>query len=480
MSSAAGRVWGSIDRAAGGLAADLGLYALSAGFAWFTATGSTLTAHRAWGAVAVWGYAAATLAVLVQLAVRRFARPAPRRAGHDHSTCQAGGGKRGQDTHGCQAGPTTLDGRGPGGARGTGAVGRGWVTAGAWAAVAVVPLLAQAVARAGGASGRAQEEVQVVEDSARRLLDSGTPYLGRDGIAALPDQLLGYNPYQPGMTVFGLPRAVFGAAWWTDARVWFALVTALALVAAVRLLRDGTPAQDALLVRATQAATVLPLCALTLATGGDDIPVLGLCLLAFALAARGRFGRAGLAVGAAAAMKLLAWPVALVLGAYALVRGKGARYAAGAAGLPVLALVPALLVDPAAFVENVVRFPTGHGLVTSPAASPLVGYLIAQHVPGGRTVALALLLLAGLAVGVWLLRRPPRDAGSAALVTAAGLLLAILLMPATRFGYLLYPAALTLWSLPLHHPTSTPEPVDHELEDVLDGVSPPRDRDHRK
>ncbi len=316
--------------------------------------------------------------------------------------------------------------------------------------------------------------MHVVEQSARLLLDSGTPYLGRDGIAALPDPLLGYTPYQPGMSVFGLPRAVFGDVWWTDARIWFALVTAVVLALAARLLRDGTAARDALLVRAVQAATVLPLCALTLATGGDDLPVLALCLLAFALAARDRFGWAGLAIGAAASMKLLAWPVALALGGYALVRRAGGRYAVGAAGLPVLVLVPPMLVAPDAFVENVIRFPTGHGLVTSPAASPLLGYLIAQHVPGGRLVALTLLVLAGLAIGLWLLRRPPHDAGSAALIAATGLLAAIILMPATRFGYLLYPAALALWSLPLRPPPR----VDHEPMARLDGVSEEQLHDH--
>ncbi|GAB4056339.1 glycosyltransferase 87 family protein [Catellatospora paridis] len=473
MSSAPGRIWRSIDRAGDGLAVDLGLYALSALFAWLT-IGSTLTSHRAWGAIAVWGYAAATLAVLVQLARHRRRRAAG--PAHDHSTCQADAGKRAQDAHECQASPAILPGSGVAGAGMSGVVARAWVVAGAWVAVTVVPLVGQAVARAGGMSGRAQEEVLVVEESARRLLDSGTPYLGRDGIAALPDPLLGYTPYQPGMSVFGLPRAVFGDVWWTDARIWFALVTALVLALAARLLRDGTAARDALLVRAVQAATVLPLCALTLATGGDDLPVLALCLLAFALAARHRFGWAGVAIGAAAAMKLLAWPVALVLGAYALVRRAGGRYALGAAGLPLLVLVPALLVEPAAFVENVIRFPTGHGLVTSPAASPLLGYLIAQHLPAGRIVALALLALAGLAVGLWLLRRPPRDAGSAALVTATGLLLAIVLMPATRFGYLLYPAAFALWSLPLRPSLR----VDHELMARVDGVLPAQLHDQPK
>ncbi len=45
------------------------------------------------------------------------------------------------------------------------------------------------------------------------------------------------------------------------------------------------------------------------------------------------------------------------------------------------------------------------------------------------------------AVGVWLLRRPPRDTRAAALVVTIGLTTAIMLVPSTRFGYLLYPAA---------------------------------------
>src|SRR6185437_5133229 len=137
-------------------------------------------------------------------------------------------------------------------------------------------LVVQAVQRAGGRTGRAQEEVLVVEHMGERLIAGGTPYLGPDAIAALApgDRLMGYSPYQPGMAVFGVPRALAGDFWWTDARVWFAVAAVAALVAAVRITRD---------VRATQAATVLPLCALTLATGGDDLPVLALCLLALAL-----------------------------------------------------------------------------------------------------------------------------------------------------------------------------------------------------
>jgi hypothetical protein len=108
--------------------------------------------------------------------------------------------------------------------------------------------------------------------------------------------------------------------------------------------------------------------------------------------------------------------------------------------------VPAFLVDAGAATENVIRFPLGKGLVQSPAESPFPGELIAAHLPGGHTIAAALLVLAGLAIAGWLLRHPPRDAGTAALVCAAGLLTAILLMPATRFGYLLYPIAYAVWA----------------------------------
>src|SRR5262249_15643135 len=125
---------------------------------------------------------------------------------------------------------------------------------------------------------------------------------------------------------------------------------------------------------------------------------------------------------------------------------RGVRYALGALGLPVLSLVPAFLVDPGAAVENVLRFPLGRGLVGSPAESPFPGHLIAADVPGGHTIASALLVLAGLAFAVSLVRRPPRDAAGAALLCAAGMLVATLLLPATRFGYLLYPIGYAVWA----------------------------------
>ena len=95
--------------------------------------------------------------------------------------------------------------------------------------------------------------------------------------------------------------------------------------------------------------------------------------------------------------------------------------------------------------------------VHSPAASPFPGHLIATGVPGGSAIAAALLVAAGLTIGVWLVRRPPRDAPAAAQVCAIGLLIATLLMPATRFGYLLYPAAYAVWAVALHRPAAVPQ-----------------------
>jgi hypothetical protein len=404
------------DRAADGLALDGALYAGSALFAWATALWSTLGPHRSWGAIAAVGYALATAAALAQVLLR----------GKEGVLLNGKALIRRPSFHQARA-----------------------VLAGVtFVAVAIVPLVVLAV------SGQAQDEVGVIQDGGQRLLDAGTPYLGRSAIAALPadERLTGYLPYQPGMAVFGLPRALDPAGhWWSDARVWFALITVLALGAALLVLRRAG-ADPGALVRGLQVATVLPLCALTLATGGDDLPVLALCLLALALAATGRLGWSGLAVGVAASLKLFAWPVAIVVAAYALTRRRLIPYALGAVGLPVITAIPAVAADPGALVENVFAFPLGRGLVRSPAASPLPGHLIASTGAFGRTVTVFLIIALAAIAAVVLIMRPPRTAAAASLYCAAGLLGALLLLPATRFGYLLYPVAFAVWAAALALP----------------------------
>jgi Glycosyltransferase family 87 len=412
------------NRAGGGLWLDLILYLVSALFAQVT-TSSTLLPHRAWGAVAVVGYTVGAVLVAIQLLART-------------------------------AGPVRWRGV-------WGAGSRTALTAWVWAATALLPLVIEAVQRAGGRIDRAQEEVLVTEEAGRRLLETGSPYLDRATIAGLPpgDRLQAYLPYQPGMAAFGVPRALDPtSAWWSDARVWFALVTGACLaVALVALRRAGAPAPA--LVRALQAATVLPICALTLATGGDDLPVLALCLLALALAATRRFGWAGVAVGAAAALKLFAWPVAVAVGLYAATRGRptGWRFLAGAVGVPLVTALPVLSIGPGAMIENVVAFPFGRGLVTSPAASPLPGHLIATSAPGGSSIATVVLLIAGVTAAVAAIRSPPRTAAAASRLAGLWLLVAFLLLPATRFGYLLYPAALLVWTAALRTPPPNDTPT---------------------
>jgi Glycosyltransferase family 87 len=427
------RWWRRLDTAGGGIPVDAVLYAASAGFAAITAYNRMLPPHGAWGRVAVFGYAAAALVALVLLVARRTGR-----------------------FHRC-----------------TGTAGRTLLTILTFAATALLPLLIQATQRAGGRTDRAQDEVSVIEAGGSRLWHTGTPYLDRADILGLPSglRLHAYLPYQPGMALFGLPRAIAGVAWWTDARVWFAAVLIATVLTAVVLVRRAAGSgRDRELLRAVQAVAVLPICALTIATGGDDLAVLGLCVLALAYASRDRFGAAGIAVGIAGALKLFAWPVALVLLALAATRGRRVtgRYALGAIGLPVVALIPAFLVDPGAAVENVVRFPLGRGVVASPAESPFPGQLIAAHLPAGHLIATGLLVLAAVGIGVWLIRRPPRTAFAAAVVSAWGLLAAILLIPSTRFGYLLYPVAYLAWAPALRAVSAPPaRPAGAEPADAV-------------
>ena len=130
-------------------------------------------------------------------------------------------------------------------------------------------------------------------------------------------------------------------------------------------------------------------------------------------------------------------------------------FAATAAGVAAALVLPAVVVSPAELVEHVIRFPAGLTGVESPAASPLPGHLLAQTGHGGRLAALALLGVAAVAILVWVLRWPPRTAAQAAERAAAGLVVAMLLMPATRFGYLIYPLVLAGTAIALRATSSS-------------------------
>ncbi|MFJ5676985.1 glycosyltransferase 87 family protein [Streptomyces sp. NPDC093097] len=299
----------------------------------------------------------------------------------------------------------------------------------------------------------AQLEVAVVERSGDLLLSSGSPYIPTP--ATVPD----FNPYLPGMAVFGLPHAMFGDGPLTDARWWMAGVflltmagAATTLVRRARTEHDHRPGRRTVSPRHTARILLwlaaCPLVALPLAVGGIDLPVIGLMCWGLATAGGGKPGRAGLLLGAAAALKWTAWPavpVALVLLAARHGRRRALSCAAAITITVAAAVVPFLITSPGAFVENVLAFPLGLGATASPAESPLPGHLLAAYVPGGTLIAMVLLAVAAVGTAVSLLIRPPRTVRTAADRLALGLALAMALMPATRFGYLVYPAVLWAW-----------------------------------
>ncbi|MFC5662345.1 glycosyltransferase 87 family protein [Kitasatospora misakiensis] len=390
---------------------------LAAGWAGAFPLASGLGPHRSWGLFAAAGYPAAAVAVLVL--PRRWAR----------------------------AGSVAV----------------------ALLGAVLVPLLVLVV------NGQGQSEVAVIERSGELLLRHGTPYL------AEPRTVAEYTPYLPGMALFGLPRALFGADGWParlagDARLWCAAAFLGCLAAAVRPARQHRAryrAQHAAVSASTSALTAAsgvpvaglpvaalvasPLVALPLCVSGVDLPLTGLCVLALASAARARPSAAGWALALACALKWTAWPavavVVALLGATAGRRAALRAAATAAVGAAVLVL-PGALRSPGPLVRQVFAFPTGRGELPTPASSPLPGRLLADLGPAGWYAALALLLLAGAAVALSLVRRPPRDARTAADRLALGLALAFLLAPAGRYGYLALPAVLVL--LPRLRPTAAP------------------------
>lgn len=335
----------------------------------------------------------------------------------------------------------------------------------AFAALRGLRILARVTALAGAVCvplallavrGSAQEEVHVVHRAAARLLTEGTPYLSAGQLEGA--DYTAYNPYLPGMALFGIPHQLAGV----DARFVFAACFALTLALSARLAHGAGQGR-----RAAVLLTASPLIALPLVTGGDDLPVIGLVCLGLALAGRDRPGRAGLVLGLAALLKATAWPalaVAPALLAARAVRGGRRpgprtvpRFAAGAALPLVVGLALPALADPGGLLANTVRYPLGLAGVESPAAAPLPGRLLADAGPLGHALAVGGLLAAALAVAVSLYVRPPGDVRAAALRLAAGLLAAMALMPASRFGYLVYPAVLALWAY-WRNPDAEPAP----------------------
>jgi hypothetical protein len=292
------------------------------------------------------------------------------------------------------------------------------------------------------ATHRRQPEVSVIQRSAHELVTHHSPYETAAALATTHDPNA-FNPYLPVMSLFGVPRAEFGSATLADPRVWFGV--AFLLLFALALLAVG--AQH--VIRWTLFVAATPVIAFELAVGGTDIPILALMCLGLALLwRRPRHVLAGLAIGVAAAAKATAWPAVVVIGVLVLVRDGRVplmRFLVAAVAACGALIGPVAVLWPGALVANTIMFPLGLANVTSPAASPLPGHLIATTGHTGHLIAVGLLILAGVTIATLLVYRPPRDVASAAWYLIIGLTLMFVLAPATRFGYFIYPAALLVW-----------------------------------
>lgn len=336
----------------------------------------------------------------------------------------------------------------------------------------VVPLCFELVWRADARAGaHAQPEVAVIERAGDRLAAGSDPYPAHPstpGISPSSDRrsidATSFFPYLPAMALFGLPNATKGLQELGDARVPLTATT-LFVTGLAFLLALGDPDRR---WRTVQMLIALPTGALPLVTGGDDLPVLALMLLALVLAARRRPVLAGLAIGLAGTMKLTAWGL-LVLLALAVTdaehRRATGRYLTAAAAVVVPVVLAGVAAGPHRFLVSVVEFPMGLTRVHSPAASPLLGQELVVLLPHLKKELTALLFGAAGAVLLWaLVRHTPRSPAAVARFAALAIIVVIVVAPATRFGYFIYPVNLLVWGALLRSPPATPARGEGELE----------------
>jgi hypothetical protein len=402
---------------------DAVVYAASAAFALWTLHNSFLLTHRVWADFALPAYTAAfLLAVVVSVAPGPFDLARIRRL-------------------------------------------RMLITLSVFAAAVVVPLLVEVVLRAHRGSAYAQSETLVTEHAARTFVHGHNPYaatFSHGSLAHHPLRLQEHFPYFPLMALFGLAGVARADVAWTDARLFFAVVAVAAAGAALAIWQT-TPERR---LRVIQALLVLPTAAPFLVTGGDDIALLAILLLALVLAHEGHFRAATITVSVAALIKLTAWPLLLALPVtYAAGRHRGRRRWRAPLAVAV-ALLPIVVWSPHDFVEDTLLYPVGLGSGGTTSHAPTVGFFVVKDVTRspltiGRAVLTIGLLLVATLVGVRFLRanrlRQPADAGRAAGVL---LLLLFALAPVGRLGYVSYPVDLLLWSVMLRD--RMPRAVDRE------------------
>lgn len=367
--------------------------------------------------------------------------------------------------------PVALDGRGLRGAlsrvlHGSGDRVRAGVIVGLLVFAVFVPLTTQLVFRANSAHGaHAQPEVAVIERAGDRAMNGHDPYPANPtapGNSPWTDNhtldATAFFPYLPAMAAFGVANALHIPAELADARVALTGFTLLVVIVALALLATEPERRW----RAFQVLVVLPTGSLLFVTGGDDLPVLALMLLSLVLAIRRQPYLSGVAVGLAATLKFSAWGL-LVLLAFG-VQDREGRPAYGRYGFAALVVMLPILgagivLGPHSFLVNVVEFPLGLASVHSPAQSPLPGPLLVRLLPKLKT-PLSAGLVGGSAVVILaaLVKWRPRSPAAVARFTGLAIVGLMLMAPASRFGYLIYPVNLLVWAYLLRQgKSSAPE-----------------------
>ena len=343
---------------------------------------------------------------------------------------------------------------------GAGVRARTWLAAAVVVGVVVMPLALEATWRARSHPGlHAQSEVIITEEAARALLQGRDPYATtyvHGPLAARPLGTTTHFPYLPLMMAFGMPRAAGLPAPLSDARLWFAVGTS----GVGGLMLRRWPGEAERKLRVAQALVLLPTSALLLPTGGDDMPVVALLGLAVAFLAARKPRAAGVVAGLAAAMKQTAWPVLPFLLLAARNRdGSRARaaFAGPVAVIVVAVMAPFVLWHPAAFVEDAVKFPLGLGRQPSAAGTPTIGTALLRLGPHGP-LTVALVAIIALVAVVLLVRTRTGSTRDAARAAGLAWLVALLLAPAARIGYLVYPLNLLAWGWLLREPATVEAP----------------------
>ncbi len=300
----------------------------------------------------------------------------------------------------------------------------------------------------------AQPEVLVVDRAGQNILRGRDPYTVTSAkqvqdstqVPAGQPSYDAFFPYLPAMAVFGIGSATKLPGPLGNARVMFLLFTVAAVLLALYI--NGVADDNSIL--GFQAMLVLPSAALPLSTGGDDIPVIALMLLGLVLMRRHKLLAAGVVLGMAASLKFTSWPLVLLglLVIYAVFSLKDViKAVAGVAIVIIPSVVPVAMANIRAFVVNVVLYPLGLAGIRSPAASPMPGHILTSAMPSiHHTYSLVIILAGGIVFLAALKRWFPRNPSSLASFIGWAFVVAVMLAPATRFGYLVYPFDLIIWS----------------------------------